>query len=148
MTLYYKGIKAARPDKEGKHKWHLSLVKTRKMVTTNDLAEDIAEKSSLTPGDVHNVIRNLTSAMKAALMNCQTVKLDGLGTFTLHARTRNQGVDTEDEVNPGQITSLQVKFRPEYRRTPGVGTITKLTQGAEFVSVKALAKKKKKTSEK
>ena len=53
--------------------------------------EVIAEKSSLTPGDVHNVIRNLMTVMRSQLLNSRTVRLDGLGTFTMKARTRPLG---------------------------------------------------------
>ena len=60
----------------------------RQVVSTQQLAEMIAEKSSLTPGDVHNVVRNLMTAMRSALLDSKTVRLDGLGTFTMKARTR------------------------------------------------------------
>ena len=43
------------------------------------MAELIAEKASLTAGDVHNVIRNLMSVMREQLLNSRTVRLEGLG---------------------------------------------------------------------
>ena len=63
--------------------WHLSLKKVGRAVDAQQLAEVIAEKSSLTPGDVHNVIRNLMTVMRSQLLNSRTVRLDGLGTFTM-----------------------------------------------------------------
>lgn len=47
------------------------------MVNTQKMAELIAEKASLTPGDVHNVIRNLMSVMREQLLNSRTVRLEG-----------------------------------------------------------------------
>ena len=76
----------------------------------------IAEKSSLTPGDVHNVIRNLMTVMRSQLLNSRTVRLDVLGTFTMKARTRGKGVETPEEVNPNQVTALRCQFAPEYIR--------------------------------
>lgn len=57
MPLFYRARQSQLKTKEGKKQWHLTLVKVGKMVTSQQLAEVIAEKSSLTPGDVHNVIR-------------------------------------------------------------------------------------------
>jgi len=88
MALFYKAVKSTMATKAGDKKWHLNLVKVGKVVSTQQLAEMIAEKSSLTPGDVHNVVRNLMTAMRSALLDSKTVRLDGLGTFTMKARTR------------------------------------------------------------
>lgn len=54
-----------------------------KTVGTQALAESIAERSSLTPGDVQNVIRNLMLIMRMYLLNSRMVRLNGLGTFTM-----------------------------------------------------------------
>ena len=66
------------------------------MVNSQQLAEVIAEKSSLTPGDVHNVIRNLMTAMRKELLNSRSVRLEGLGTFTMKACTQGHGVMIPD----------------------------------------------------
>lgn len=52
MPLFYKAVQANRENKEGVKTWHPSLVKMKKVVNTQTLVEDIAEKSSLTAGDV------------------------------------------------------------------------------------------------
>ena len=110
MALFYKAVKSTMATKSGDKKWHLNLVKVGKVVSTQQLAEMIAEKSSLTPGDVHNVVRNLMTAMRSALLDSKTVRLDGLGTFTMKARTRGRGVDKEEEVNPNQVAALLCHF--------------------------------------
>ena len=71
MALFYKAVKSTMATKSGDKKWHLNLVKVGKVVSTQQLAEMIAEKSSLTPGDVHNVVRNLMTAMR---VHCWTVR--------------------------------------------------------------------------
>ena len=132
MTLFYKAVQSTMATKTGDKKWHLNLVKIGKTVSTQQLAEMIAEKSSLTPGDVHNVVRNLMSVMRLQLLNSRTVRLDGLGTFTVIARTRGKGVDAEKDVSPNQVTSLHFMFTPEYTRPAALGTTRALWQGVEF----------------
>lgn len=48
MTLFYKAVQSTMVTKAGGKKWHLNLVKIGKTVSTQQLAEMIAEKSSLT----------------------------------------------------------------------------------------------------
>lgn len=131
MALFYKAVKSTMATKSGDKKWHLNLVKVGKVVSTQQLAEMIAEKSSLTPGDVHNVVRNLMTAMRSALLDSKTVRLDGLGTFTMKARTRGRsGQRGRGEPESGGSPSLS--FTPEYTRPAAIGTTRALFQGVEF----------------
>lgn len=132
MPLYYKPKQSSIASKDGKKKWHLLLVKSKKMVETNKVAELIAEKASLTPGDVHNTLRNLTTVMRDLLMNSRTVRLDGLGTFTMVAKTTGKGVDNKEDVSPTQIKSLKVRFTPEYTRPAGGKATRALFDGLAF----------------
>lgn len=133
MPLFYRPVQSPIANKGGVKKWHLNLVKVGKTVNTQQLAEGIAEKSSLTSGDVQNVVRNLMTVMRAELLNSRTVRLEGLGTFTMKARTSGKGVDTADQVNPNQITLLRCQFTPEYTRPATIGTTRALLQGVQFV---------------
>lgn len=117
MTLFYRAVQSTMATKAGDKKWHLNLVKIGKTVSTQQLAEMIAEKSSLTPGDVHNVVRNLMTAMRSELLNSKTVRLEGLGTFTMKARSRGRGVDKEEDVNPNQVGLFSVT---SHRNIPGL----------------------------
>ena len=103
------------------------------------MAELIAEKASLTPGDVHNVIRNLMSVMREQLLNSRTVRLEGLGTFTMLAKAGGKGVVLESKVSSSQIVSLRGQFTPEYTRSADGVTTRALTSGVEFVHVKDVA---------
>lgn len=132
MPLFYKGLQSQLETKEGVKLWHLSLVKVGKTVCLQDLAERIAEMSSVTPGDVHNVVRNLMTVMRSELLNSRTVRLDGLGTFTMRAQTRGKGTATEKEVNPNQVTALKCQFTDEYTRPAALGTTRALLKGVEF----------------
>lgn len=122
--IFFKERQSSLKSKDGIRKWHPSLVKVGGTVSTHELGEMIAEKSSLTPGDVHNTIRNLMTCMRLHLLNSRSVKLDGLGTFTVICKSNGKGVNTKEEVSPAQITNLKVQFRPEYTRPRG-GTTTR-----------------------
>lgn len=132
MPLFYRARQSQIATKDGNKLWHLSLVKVGKTVGLQDLAEKIAEMSSLTPGDVHNTVRNLMTVMRGELQNSRTVRLDGLGTFTMTARTRGKGVGTAEDVNPNQVSSLLVHFRDEYTRPAALGTTRAILQGVQF----------------
>ena len=58
MPLIYKPYQANIANKAGQKLYYPRLVKFSKMVNTQKMAELIAEKASLTPGDLHNVIRS------------------------------------------------------------------------------------------
>lgn len=134
MPLFYRPVQSPIANKKGVKTWHLNLVKVGKKVSTQQLAEMIAEKSSLTPGDVQNVVRNLLTVMRAELLNSRTVRLDGLGTFTMKARTTGKGVESADKVSPNQITVLRCQFTPEYTRSAATGTTRALLQGVQFAN--------------
>ena len=136
MALLYKAVQSAKETKDGKKLWHINLVKSKKVVTTNELGELIAEKSMATPGDVHDVVRNLMSVMREQLLNSRTVRLEGLGTFTMRARSTSKGVETADKVSPQQITTLWCQFTPEYRRPATGGGVTRaMLNGVSFENV-------------
>ncbi len=73
MPLFYYARQSSLATKEGAKLWHLSLKKVGRAVDAQQLAEVIAEKSSLTPGDVHNVIRNLMTVTVAIPVAVPTV---------------------------------------------------------------------------
>jgi len=118
---------------EGEKLWYPHLVKIGGIVHTQDLAEEIAKMSSLTEGDVHNVVRNLLSCVSKHLKNSRSVQLDGLGTFTLKSQSAGNGVKTPEEVSPKQINYLKVHFTPSYNMVGGgVGKVCPMLAGAEF----------------
>ncbi|WP_321332516.1 HU family DNA-binding protein [uncultured Bacteroides sp.] len=133
MPLFYKPLQSNVASKDGKKKWHPRLVKVGKVVDTQKIGELIADKASLTAGDVHNVIRNLMSVMREQLLGSRSVKLDGLGTFTMIANASGKGVPTADEVSPTQIVNLRVQFTPTGTRAAGTGGTTRaMYTGVEY----------------
>lgn len=134
MTLIFKPFQSQLENKDGEKTWHPTLVKPSQVITTQDLAVKLSEYSTLTPGDVHGVLRNLPWAMKSELLNGNTIKIEGLGTFTFVSRSGGRGVLTPEEVNAGQI-KLHCQFTPEYTKDTQGTRATTILQGAKFMSL-------------
>lgn len=74
--------------------------------------------------------------MREQLLNSRTVRLEGLGTFTMIAKAVGKGVEQESKVSSAQITSLRCQFTPEYTRAANGSATRALTTGVEFVHIK------------
>ncbi|MCD8081605.1 MAG: HU family DNA-binding protein [Bacteroides sp.] len=133
MPLFYKPVQSTLPSEDGVKKWHPRLIKVGRVIDTQKIGDMIAEKSSLTPGDVHNVIRNLVSVLREQLQNSRTVCLEGLGSFTMISSSSGNGVDTPDEVKPAQIKRLRIRFTPTGTRDSGKNGVTRsMFTGVEY----------------
>ena len=137
MTLLYKPVQSTMPTEEGEKLWYPHLVKIGRAVQTHELAVEISKMSSLSPGDVHNVIYSLFDCINKHLKNSRSVYLNELGTFTLKAQAAGNGVKTPEEVSHKQINYLKVHFTPAYRVVHGgVGKVSPMLDGAEFEKIK------------
>ena len=132
MTIFYKPQQSNIASEDGKKKWHPRLVKVGKPVSTQKIAERVAKLSSLSPGDVHNVIRNLNDVIGQELLNSHSVNLEGWGTYTILANAKGKGVDTSGEVGPAQIKNLRIRFSPTYTRNVGEGVTRSVFAGIEY----------------
>jgi predicted histone-like DNA-binding protein len=86
---------------------------TLKKVQTVDLeyiANELAEKSSISKGDVMSIITNLIDLVPKELAGGRTVHLGKLGTFWLNISSK--GYETAEEVSPEAIKKVNVRFKP------------------------------------
>lgn len=132
MALNFKAKQSTLKTKDGDQLWYPTLVKEGGTVRILKIAEQIAEKTSLTEGDVYNVVKSLIRVMNDKLMNGFSVCLDELGTFTAIAKAGGKGVKNPEDVNASQIKSLRIRFTPAYKRTPMEGVTRALLHGVEF----------------
>lgn len=135
MPLIYKPVQSNIASEDGEKKWFPHIVKVKKRVTTETLAEEISDMSALSTGDVHSVIRNLLSSFRFHLLNSETIHLDGFGTFTIKSNSAGNGVSTPEEVDAKQINYLTVQFTPCFKRVPGIGIVHPMFRGAEFIRI-------------
>ena len=110
MTVLYKPYQSSVVSKSGKKLFYPRVVRTGN-VGTSTIAEEIAEYSSLSRGDVKNTIDNLITVLTRHLQSSQTVTLEGLGTFRIVMIAGGRGVETAKEVSASHA-SLTVRFQP------------------------------------
>ena len=106
MALRYNAVEKMNPQTKAK-KWYAQPNLSGKR-TLKDLSRYISEVSSLSAGDVQNVIVNLIDQLPKWLMEGDSVKLDGLGTFRLSFSS--DGVASKDEVNANLIKDIYILF--------------------------------------
>jgi len=131
-TIYFKSWQTTMASEDGVKKWFPRFVKKKKPVTTLQVARKTAEKCTLTVGDVFNVVYTFFGCVGDELMDGYSVKIDGFGTFTAVAVASGQGVDTEEEVNSGQIAGIRIRFTPEYTYSKFNGTTRSMFEGVTF----------------
>jgi predicted histone-like DNA-binding protein len=89
-------------------KWYPSAVNAGK-VTVKDFAKEIAGRSSLTRGDIENVLTNFLEELPTFLKIGMSVQLGDFGTVRLSLS--GEGADTPADFNADSIAS-KVVFTP------------------------------------
>lgn len=108
--MKYKLIERGKPgDTSAPKKWYASPVYTEK-VSLKKLAKEIAGRSSLTSGDVLNVINNLLDELPAYLMRGNRVQLGDFGSFRLSFSS--EGVEVAKDFNTNKIKGVKVLYTP------------------------------------
>jgi len=106
MALQFNVIERPNPQIKEK-KWYASPKLTGKRDLKN-LSKDLSEVSSLSAGDVQNVIVNLIDQLPK---EGNSVKLDGLGTFRLSFSST--GAATKEEVTAASIKDIYILFEAD-----------------------------------
>lgn len=116
MPVIYKPCQSTIANRSGK-KLFYPRVKLTGNVDTNTVAREIAELSSLTLGDVKNVIDNLITVVTRHLQSSESVTLDGFGSFRYALKTTGGGVENATDVS-ASLAQLMVRFSPPAGATP------------------------------
>lgn len=132
MALLFKPYQSSMKDKFG-DKLFYPRVQIVGNVSTKQIAKEIAEYCSLTPGDVMNTLDNLVRVMATHLKNSHSVTLDGIGTFRIVMKAGGKGVATQEDVNANQAR-LKVHFQQTFsRHSDGTVGSYPLVDGTRFV---------------
>ena len=92
---------------------YICVIDRNGVMGQEQLADRIAEMSSLAYNDVLSALAALQMVIADATMNGITVNLDQLGNFTPFLNSK--AVATEDEANVESIKRLRVNFYPNVR---------------------------------
>lgn len=139
--MFYKERQDAIPDKNGIKLWRPTLVRTGKVVGTRELSKLMSAATTLTDVDIYAVILCLTRYMNVHLKEGHSVKLDGLGTFTLYGRSQGKGVIEKKDVRPSQFNNITCRFTPEYTISVDGSRTRSITEGIEFIHIDRIAGK-------
>lgn len=107
--MKYKMIQRANPQDRTQIKWYAAPVNEGR-VTQREIAADIVELSSLSRGDISNVIESLITVVPRYLMLGRSVNLGDLG--TLRISFGSEGVDDKEQFVPSMIKGVKVVFTP------------------------------------
>ncbi|HBX20326.1 HU family DNA-binding protein [Limibacterium fermenti] len=108
--MKYKLIQKPNPlEPEAERKWYASPVKAG-TINNYQLSKKIAGRSSLTRGDVMNVIENIIDEIPQFLMEGYSVNLDNLGTLRLSISS--EGVNDPEKFCSENIKSRRIVFTP------------------------------------
>lgn len=133
MPVLYKPFQSVLADKNGNKLFYPRIV-LKGSVSTDQIAQEIADYSSLTKGDTKNVIDNLVKVLTTHLHASESVTLDGFGSFHLVMKSGGKGVLTAEEVSPAQ-SSVTVRFQPASTRNADRTVATRaLVTGVKFVA--------------
>jgi predicted histone-like DNA-binding protein len=134
MAILYKVSKRAEPGVKGggKNKY-CAIPYKRQMIETDELADDIQEICTVHRVDLISVISALKYAIVKNMLSGHSVKLEGLGIFSVSFKVEMK--DSAEEVTSRSIKEVRLTFRPDVE-------LKKKLQGSEFV--KHYERKKKK----
>ena len=119
------------PMKQSEPPKYYAKMQANGVVDMDDLAEEISYATTLTDGDILNVLRALIKQMKRHLKGGKIVKLEKFGNFQF--QICSNGTDTEKESTPACITKVNIQFRP--------GALLKEVQNLDTLTFKKVPKK-------
>lgn len=86
------------------------VITEREIIDIKQLCDVIGKRSSMSRADVMGVLHALIEIIPEQLLNGKSVKLDGMGIFSLHAS--GQGKPSAEELTAKDVTGLKMVFRP------------------------------------
>jgi predicted histone-like DNA-binding protein len=107
--MRYKLIQRANPRDRSKVKWYATTINDGR-ITKSEITKELASRSSLSRGDVSNVIENLIDILPKYLLMGKSVNLGELG--TIRVSFSSDGVEDAAQFSTSKITGLHIVFTP------------------------------------
>lgn len=137
MSVKYSlALMSSKPSVKNAPKLYYAKAQADGEVTIDNVAEEIAYATTLTDGDVLNVLRALIRQINKNLAAGKIVRLENLGTFQMQLGSK--GTETKKAFSSENIVRARIQFRP--------GKMVKATTrtgdgGLEFQQVSSKPKK-------
>lgn len=110
MPINYSVSPRRNPQEKGTPPKYYAKVQASGKVDFDTLANEISYATTLTDGDVSNVLRALVVQMKKHLTDGKIVSLDGFGSFQF--QLSGKGALTEKEYRISLIEKMRIQFKP------------------------------------
>jgi predicted histone-like DNA-binding protein len=108
--MKYKLVTKSNPsDRTAPQKWYANSVNAGSL-SIKEFAKSIAGRSSLTRGDIENVLNNFLDELPVYLKLGLSVKLGDFGSLRLNIAS--EGVDTKEAFSTAKIKGVKVIFAP------------------------------------
>ena len=115
-----------------------------KPVSTIEIANALADRSTVTRADTLAVLTDLGEVMSIYMAQGRSVKLNGIGSFRYTIDAHKQGVESEEKVSTNQIKNIRVRFTPETTRNSDNSIATSSMQTVAIDWIKWDPKEEKK----
>ena len=135
--INYSITEMKNPSDKGAEPKFYAKMQASGVVDLDSMAEEISYATTLTDGDVLNVLRALIKQMKKNLMAGKIVRLEKFGTFQF--QICSEGAETEKQFTSTNITKVNIQFRP--------GALVSEAQNLKSLNFKKVAKLKEKKDE-
>ena len=110
MTVKFNIVERGNPaDRQAPKKFYPSIQSSGRL-TTRELAEMAAERSTLSTMDMMAAIEGFLAIIPQQLAKGNIVELGDFGSYWL--KTTSDGAETPDEVSASQIVSILPRFNP------------------------------------
>ncbi len=124
MSVFYKKLLRKDPrDKSKPGKFHPTLVTMGQKVDIYKVTHEMQKTSSLSQGEIENVINNFVEVMRATLYNGHSVHIRDFGVFSLSART--VGTEKVEDCTVQNIRAIRINFRPSVNVKPILNATTR-----------------------
>ncbi len=110
MSVKFNIVERGNPSNPQAPKKYYPSIQSSGRITTRELAEMAAERSTLSTMDMMAVIEGFLTIIPQQLAKGNIVELGDFGSFWL--KTTCDGTGTADDVRANQITNILPRFRP------------------------------------
>ena len=108
MPIYLNRVARANPQNREEIKYYPS-VKTLRQVDDDEIAELIADETTLNPMEAKMAIRQYHKVLMRILKESKSARLGNIG--TLHVTCKGKGVATPKEVVPANVEKVNLHLR-------------------------------------
>lgn len=110
MSVKYNIVERGNPSNRDAPKKFYPSIQSSGRVTTRELAEMAAQRSTMSSIDMMAAIESFLAIIPEQLAKGNIVELGDFGNFWL--KTTSEGAETAEEVRATQITSILPRFNP------------------------------------